>query len=108
MLQHLHVQTTKRDRESGKLTASVTNLDTSLADMNGDDFPHSFVRIPDVIEEVEVGEERGERVRLMHSSRVASRRTARVSVTELDHDSQPSGIPEDISQSLATSQIPVV
>lgn len=29
----------------GELTAGITNLDTSLTDVNGDDFPHDFVRI---------------------------------------------------------------
>ena len=32
-------------RDGEKLTASVTNLDTSLTDVDGDDFPHDFVRI---------------------------------------------------------------
>jgi len=32
-------------KESGKLTTSITNLDTSLTDVNGDNFPHDFVRI---------------------------------------------------------------
>ena len=44
---------------SGKLTTSVANLNTSLTDVNGDDFPHGFVRIRVVIERVGVGEDGG-------------------------------------------------
>jgi hypothetical protein len=40
----------EHDQDRGELTASVTNLDTSLTNVNGDDFPHGFVRILDVRE----------------------------------------------------------
>ena len=49
--------------DGGKLTAGVANLDTSLTDVDGEDFPHDFVRIRDVIEQVEMGRDEGERVR---------------------------------------------
>jgi hypothetical protein len=57
------VRRVKHDQDSKKLTAGVTNLDTSLTDVNGDDFPHGFVRIRDVIEWVGEGEDGGECVR---------------------------------------------
>jgi len=50
--------------EGRKPTAGVTNLDTSLTDVKGDDFAHDFVGIWDVIECVEMGGDGGGRVRL--------------------------------------------
>ena len=55
----------KHDQDDGKLTASITNLDTSLTDVNGDDFPHAFVRIRDVMGGVRAEEDRGGPVRLL-------------------------------------------
>jgi hypothetical protein len=52
-------------RDGRKLTAGITNLDTSLTDVDGDDFPHDFVRIRDVIEQGKMREEGEERVRLL-------------------------------------------
>ena len=57
------VRRVKCYQDGGKLTASVTNLDTSLANVNGDDFPHGFVRIWDVTEPVKMRGEGGKRVR---------------------------------------------
>ena len=57
------------DQDSKKLTTRVTNLDTCLTDVNGDDFPHALVRVR-VSRRYGEGEEAGGRRRAREITRI--------------------------------------